>query len=244
MRDHEYGDSQPARPTIETQALDRGYRGEDPYPVDRGTSDIEVPFRGNGTFSPEIVNGVSNLVNDDANVVVGPQMPLYQSEPEPTRRDPVPNPTAIRRESDSFIASYYEDVEPRFDPPVEDNHLDPVDPYASRPHTSPLPPLHANESLEQISNIDDADTNRSPAASVVSHTSHFTSVSQRGVNPRWQPVPPLDEEYFARRVPLPQPKPDSTPMDVLNGLSDFEIPRAGRRVSGTPDPRFKFPLPR
>lgn len=62
---------------------------------------------------------------------------------------------------------------------------------------------------------------RSPA---VSETSHFTSVSQRGINPRWQP-----SESEIRRAQQEQ-------QDILLGSNpDFELPRSrgrGRPMRG------------
>lgn len=184
--------------------------------------------------------------------------------------DPVPRDRATRRTSESgtMIASYYEDVDPRFD----DNPEEDLEP--TRVYRTPLPPTqtsplqHArrpsrhldigDESLPistlprhrsynsldgQIprsnggvgGNVDDEDRSgpRSPAAST---SSHFTSVSQRGVNPRWQPQPPPqfiggnnigNDGMYTRR----NNRPRNDQMNFLAGNPDFELPlgRSGKR---------------
>lgn len=105
-------------------------------------------------------------------------------------------------------SDYYEDVDPRFAEPV--NHPPPPampsslmpGGYSSgnpnRLSASGPSPNTSDSMLRPNNSYDDlADGARSPAAS---DTSHFTSVSQRGVNPNWRPppganAPPMPGQY-------------------------------------------------
>ena len=160
----------------------------------------------------------------------------------------------------SMIASYYEDVDPRFDD-TPDEELESADAYRPvAPLTTRNPhlrsdlveqdrysPIERNYSLGK----DGDEGPRSPAAST---SSHFTSVSQRGVNPRWQPGPQqggYGGEYgdgYARRNRAPR----NDQMNFLSGNPDFELPvsRSGRRngpggIGGTGiDMGSRYPVPR
>lgn len=100
-------------------------------------------------------------------------------------------------------STYYEDVEPRYE--------------SSGPHASRVgsPPTHMYEDVHAM------DGSRSPAGS---ERSNFTSVSQRGVNPRWNPHQHPMPHNSTRRA-LQQQR-----QDVLLDNPDFQI--AGSR-SGT-----------
>ena len=86
---------------------------------------------------------------------------------------------------------YYEDVDPKFAEPLNVRPPDPMPsalvpggtaPYLNKSNPSlnmSDPNLMQNPSFEN-------DGSRSPAAS---EASHFTSVSQRGINPNWRPTP-------------------------------------------------------
>jgi len=103
--------------------------------------------------------------------------------------------------------NYYEDVDPRF---VHEEQ-------SAFPSSSVLPPtlqtgppqgLRPSNSYEEMH-----EGARSPAAS---EASHFTSVSQRGVNPNWGPPPDM-----------PMRRPVQHRRDVLLGNNpDFELPGA------------------
>ncbi|KAF2488889.1 pali-domain-containing protein [Lophium mytilinum] len=100
-------------------------------------------------------------------------------------------------------SDYYEDVDPRFADTPQATELPAalVPGYAANQHLPSIPQnapylpaaspnhLHPNEPvLERDSSYESiAEGSRSPAAS---EASHFTSVSQRGVNPNWRPPPP------------------------------------------------------
>ncbi|UNI24220.1 regulator of ime2 [Purpureocillium takamizusanense] len=107
-------------------------------------------------------------------------------------------------------ANYYEDVDPRFAAPT-------------RPNNAPPPP--AEHDYDDVRAA--AGGSRSPAES---ERSNFTSISQRGVNPRWNPNhPPMPQQ----RRPVPQ---HQQRQDMLLNNPDFQLPgnraRAGSRGAG------------
>lgn len=113
---------------------------------------------------------------------------------------------------------YYEDVDPRFAEPSA----------AKRPN--PPPPIQTANSYEDIPQGE-----RSPAES---ERSTFTSISQRGVNPRWNPPPPPPPlgqggggGYGPNLIPRRPAPPNRNDM-LLNSNPDFELP-----ASRTPKPR-------
>ncbi|KAF2752037.1 pali-domain-containing protein [Sporormia fimetaria CBS 119925] len=124
-------------------------------------------------------------------------------------------------------ADYYEDVDPKFaEPPgpvpgpvpaslrpggfpSNPNMLNP-------PAGSSDPNLNPNTSYEDI-----PDGARSPAASDVSH---FTSVSQRGVNPNWRPdAPPMPGQYPPHVRPMRQ---EDVILQANAANPDFAVPGA------------------
>jgi hypothetical protein len=102
---------------------------------------------------------------------------------------------------------YYEDVDPRFaDPP---------------PAQKPSTPAHlqATNSYEDI-----PPGSRSPTES---DRSAFTSISQRGINPRWNPPmppPPAPGSYGSNLVPR---RPVNRSDMVLDANPDFQLPGRG-----------------
>ncbi|KAH8802860.1 SUR7/PalI family-domain-containing protein [Xylogone sp. PMI_703] len=125
-------------------------------------------------------------------------------------------------------SDYYEDVDPRFaadEQPIQSS----VIPGVLMPGRTRTPPpnilVHPNGSQPDIPY--DESGSRSPAES---ERSNFTSVSQRGINPRWngQPgyAPPLPGN---RRPPQHQQRNEM----LLNSNPDFELPSArGGRNAG------------
>jgi hypothetical protein len=102
---------------------------------------------------------------------------------------------------------YYEDVDPRFASP----------PPAQKP-TTPAH-LHPNNSYEDI-----PPGARSPAGS---EGSAYASVSQRGVNPRWNqpmPPPPAPANYGNNLAPR---RPVNRSDMVLDTNPDFQLPNRG-----------------
>jgi SUR7/PalI family len=183
------------------------------------------------------------------------------SGPYPQQRQvsPVDN---SRRRSDtgggSMIASYYEDVDPRYDDNPEEeieasNAYRPVAPLtASARRRSDLvdqpdrySPIERNYSYNSLGK-EVEEGPRSPAAST---SSHFTSVSQRGVNPRWQPPPQSGGPYgdgYARRNRTPR----NDQMNFLSGNPDFELPAPRTKRNGSAgmntgvDMGSRYPVPR
>ncbi|KFA60801.1 hypothetical protein S40285_07746 [Stachybotrys chlorohalonatus IBT 40285] len=128
-----------------------------------------------------------------------------QGRPPAERRSPAPAPAS---------GGYYEDVDPRFANPGPANVQAP--PIINQP--PPIEPVyedvHAGNSGA-----------RSPAES---ERSNFTSISQRGINPRWHPPPPM---------PQPQGRQPGPPrQDILLDMPDFQLqggaPNGPRRGGG------------
>lgn len=139
----------------------------------------------------------------------GGQSPVNTGE----RRSPAveyrggPGPTSPPA-GPSASGGYYEDVEPRYE--------------TSGPHPALIasPPEPAFEDPRSM------DGSRSP---VGSERSNFTSVSQRGVNPRWNPQPPMPHGNGARRAVQQR-------QDMLLDNPDFQLAggRSGKPKHGTP----------
>ncbi|KAF9772009.1 hypothetical protein IL306_010325 [Fusarium sp. DS 682] len=113
-------------------------------------------------------------------------------------------------------SNYYEDVDPRFasDAPPANNNLQP-------PPIEPIyEDIHANNAGA-----------RSPAES---EHSNFTSISQRGINPRWNPnPPPLPYQQgppHRRPAQQQQQQQQQQRQDMLLDTPDFQLPssRTGR----------------
>ena len=140
----------------------------------------------------------------------------------------LPSPTGHRRVNSGD--NYYEDVDPRFaeQPPANSSLVPPAlapGGYSNGNPNNNLQPLglDGNNSYEDIQS-----GSRSPAES---ERSNFTSVSQRGVNPRWNPA------QGGYGPPMPNRRPVNAPQQrdmVLNSNPDFEIPsgRGGRGGGG------------
>lgn len=118
---------------------------------------------------------------------------------------------------------YYEDIEPRF---AEENntggkHVPSVlmagRPAGERHPSPPSPPPPIKIPGENVGDLGPG----SPAISDISQGSHFTSISERPINPKWQGAPP-PVPAAANRGPRVQ--------DVLlEGNPDFELPGAMTR---------------
>lgn len=70
-----------------------------------------------------------------------------------------------------------------------------------------------------------ASGSRSPAES---ERSTFTSISQRGVNPRWNPPPPMPGQGLY--PPPQQRRPQQQRQDMLLDNPDFQMPGGGGRA--------------
>lgn len=133
-------------------------------------------------------------------------------------------------------SDYYEDVDPKFaeparqNPPPMPSSLMPG-PYSSNPNllSAPQQPQQLSDpNLPRTSSYDDLpDGSRSPAAS---EASHFTSVSQRPVNPAWRPEmgAPAGNfgPYNGRGGPRPM-RPEDVILDANAANPDFAIPGVG-----------------
>lgn len=130
-------------------------------------------------------------------------------EQPPIRRSPAPQPPA------SGAGEYYEDVDPRFaEPPVIRKTTPP-----------PIPITNSYEDIPQGA--------RSPTES---ERSTFTSISQRGVNPRWNPPPPAMPSSGSYGGNVAPRRPVNRNDMLLNSNPDFELPTRGnpsRTAGGT-----------
>ncbi|RYO03335.1 hypothetical protein AA0119_g4718 [Alternaria tenuissima] len=155
--------------------------------------------------------------------------PIQDSPVEmPAQLSQLGGPNRPERSSD-----YYEDVDPRFAEPAQAQAPPPLP-------SSLMPGGFAPPNPNFLSTTNSSDTNlprnssyddlpegaRSPAAS---EASHFTSVSQRPVNPNWRPEMGAAAGQFA---PFPGPRRPMRQEDVIleaNAANpDFMIPGAGR----------------
>jgi hypothetical protein len=121
---------------------------------------------------------------------------------------------------------YHEDVDPRFaeHPPVTNSMVPAAlaPGYATGASSGSLQPhgLDGNNSYEDVQS-----GSRSPAES---ERSNFTSVSQRGVNPRWNGGNGGQNGYGAP-APMPNRRPMNQPQRndiLLNNNPDFQLPDA------------------
>lgn len=141
------------------------------------------------------------------------------------------------------MADYFEDVDPRFAEPTDNNastgqipaSLMPGGAASSNPNLLSVggstPSPNGNDAVlrRDPSYEDMQDGSRSPAAS---EASHFTSVSQRGVNPNWRPPPsgaggpPLPGQYGQHSGRRP-PRQEDVILDANAINPDFAVPGAG-----------------
>ncbi|KAI1079671.1 pali-domain-containing protein [Whalleya microplaca] len=145
---------------------------------------------------------------------IGPRQPEATSETPPPQQvpTPVPGPAAA---SVPDTGNYYEDIDPRFAEPE------------SRPQQAVID--------GPISYDDVPPGARSPA---ISERSNFTSVSQRGVNPRWNPPP--GQGYNSQQMPQRRPV-GVNEVNVLNSNPDFQLPTTRGGPSPPRGPRGMTP---
>lgn len=144
-------------------------------------------------------------------------------------------------------SDYYEDVDPKFAEPAQQPHPLPPMPtslmpggYSAHPNNSnpnflsaPYQPVNNSDgSLPRTASFDDLpEGSRSPAAS---DASHFTSVSQRPVNPDWRPEMGAPAGQFqpyngGARRPMRQ---EDVILEANAANPDFAIPGMGGRGRG------------
>lgn len=156
---------------------------------------------------------------------------MAASPPQPTHSTS-PTPNRPRRSQD-----YYEDIDPRFDAPANPAAIPailtpgytppptmalaeyPPDARDERPPPPQREPRNNNVAYQDPRTSDEElqPGQRSPAMST---SSHFTSISQRGVNPRWQ-------GEGAPSMPNRDPRRPRQQDQILASNPDFELPRAG-----------------
>jgi hypothetical protein len=140
--------------------------------------------------------------------------------------------------------NYYEDVEPRFAEAAasggDSGGAVPSALMAGR-SAGEIPPAQTSSPLHIPNEQPAGEPPRSPAISDISHTSHFTSISDRPVNPRWQPAPPVPSNL--RPSPLGPAAAQPRVQDVvLQANPGFALPvgpaRGGTRLGrgGLPPP--------
>lgn len=142
-----------------------------------------------------------------------------------------PLPNRMERSSD-----YYEDVDPRFAEPTQVHHPPPMPSSlmpggfsASNPNLLSAP-NHSDSSIPRTASYDELpEGSRSPAAS---EASHFTSVSQRPVNPNWRPemgAPAGQFQPYNGRRPMRQ---EDSILEANAANPDFAIPGMPGRGRG------------
>ena len=164
----------------------------------------------------------------------------------PSRQAPGPISTnraqPTSRLHDDSALGYYED--PRYEDPsptYSQGQQNPVPQQRQQypPQGASAPRLQRNissDSVDNNGNHRDHSGTRSPTASV---SSHFTSVSQRGINPRWQPPPPpppapvFDNGSRGGGSPRSQ-RARNNNLDHLAGFDDFSLPNSTRRKYNPP----------
>lgn len=181
--------------------------------------------------------------------------PITELPADTTRSPPIPQLTSTAPNSNTATQipghnrynsadTYVEDVDPRFAEPQESRppQTQSSAPLPSaltsglHPHSSQqgiienthdshhnnanLQPSHSYDSIPE--NTHDAGS-RSPA---ISDGSNYTSISQRGINPAWQPPP----NHMMGAGGVPNRKPIGQQRDVLlTSNPDFELPIQGGR---------------
>ncbi|KAL8772961.1 MAG: hypothetical protein Q9209_001981 [Squamulea sp. 1 TL-2023] len=187
--------------------------------------------------------GDSPVAELPAHTARSPQVPQLTST-APDSNSPTNIPGHTRYNS---ADNYYEDVDPRFaespeslHPQTQSNNPLPAGLTAGLHPQAPqhgivensngydnghLQPNHSYDSI--LENTHDAGA-RSPA---VSDGSNYTSISQRGINPQWQPPP--DHTMGVSGLPNRKPVRQQNQRDVfLNQNPDFELPIQGGRGPG------------
>jgi hypothetical protein len=110
------------------------------------------------------------------------------------------------------------------------------------------------EGLDNQNNLDGRTKSRAPSIASFSDTaSHFTSISQRGVNPRWRPrsvhsrensgpphsraYPPSSSRFAQRASGVPKTSPSRNRNDILlQGNPDFALPPSLTAAAGLAAP--------
>ncbi|KAI9733402.1 MAG: regulator of ime2 [Cirrosporium novae-zelandiae] len=129
---------------------------------------------------------------------------------------------------------YYEDVDPRFVEPTTTQVQHPSAlPAALMPGRTPIDSLRSSDGFRASSSYEDITVNDGPRSPAGSEISHFTSISQREVNPRWRPGPPSNGMNPGPPPGMLPPRRAVPQTDILGNNPDFEIPgMRGRGMRG------------
>ncbi|KAI4165251.1 MAG: hypothetical protein LQ342_001119 [Letrouitia transgressa] len=159
------------------------------------------------------------------------ELPTHTSQSPPSQPN-IRSPSHARYNS---AENYYEDVDPRFAEPTLDhnNHSNAPLPSAltagRQPGTNgfqPLPqPEGGNHHLQpnvSYESVEDAGK-QSPA---VSDGSNYTSISQRGINPQWNPLQAQGQGMSMGGIPNRRPVVQQRDL-LLSSNPDFELPIQG-----------------
>lgn len=154
----------------------------------------------------------------------------------PIQDSPVELPAQLSHVGAPISSDYYEDVDPRFaepaqviNPPPMPSSLMPGGVSASNPNLLSAP-NHSDSNLPRTSSYDDLpEGSRSPAAS---EASHFTSVSQRPVNPNWRPEMGAPAGQFQPYNGRKQIRQEDVILEANAANPDFAIPGMPGRGRG------------
>ncbi|KAI9675076.1 MAG: hypothetical protein M1817_001483 [Caeruleum heppii] len=234
---HSQQDGSPLRQPSGTLSPTSVYSAQDPYVPPRAA----WADGGSRTGSP-------------LNTIHEPSAPAHAQASVPVELPASGGPAASAGHArlGSTDTDYYEDVDPRFADHEQPVHAISAVPASltpgyghpgGHPGGQQMPPQSQGhlgvDDRPSYENLHD--NSRSPAES---DTSHYTSVSQRGVNPQWRPMPQQSGQMGAApRRPGPQQQRDM----LLSGNNDFELtgagasrngPRGGGRMPGQPPGRY------
>ncbi|OAA42720.1 Actin cortical patch SUR7/pH-response regulator PalI [Metarhizium rileyi] len=167
------------------------------------------PMAGGGRET--IMSDGSKYSTDESPQYVPPRAAWNQNSGRNSPRAASPAGHNMLPTRSGSLGDYYEDTSPRFDttPPSESTQGHPL--------------LHPGEPLYEDAHAVGSRA-RSPAES---ERSNLTSISQRGVNPRWEPHPPMPNQAPASRRPLQMKQ---QRQDMLLNNPDFQLP--GSRAPG------------
>ncbi|KAJ4992724.1 hypothetical protein SVAN01_01770 [Stagonosporopsis vannaccii] len=230
--------SSPQRRPSDVLSPTSSYSQEELLPSQQQQQQQYIPVRSNWNQERQPSDNSKNSAQSrglspimDSPVEMPAQLSQVGGFPPPTHK----HTKSLERSSD-----YYEDVDPKFaeparpNPPQMPSSLMPggmPGAYNSNPNllnTLERPQQFSDPNLPRTSSYDDLpDGSRSPAAS---EASHFTSVSQRPVNPAWRPEmgAPAGNfgPYNGRGGGRPM-RPEDVILDANAANPDFAIPGVG-----------------
>ncbi|KIH94639.1 pH signal transduction protein [Sporothrix brasiliensis 5110] len=152
-----------------------------------------------------------------------PPRAAWKAQNGSAANSPVHGASELPEDRPATSEAYIEDVDPRFAEPQQSG-------LAAQPRKN-LQPLAMNANNNSYEDMPQG--SRSPAES---ERSTFTSISQRGINPRWNPPPPnLMPGYGGGMGGIVPRRPvRDTNETLLNSNPDFSLRAGGRRPPGGP----------